>query len=344
MEFVLNMKVFLRYTLSIILLIWSVSAFAATLTANWVTNQDSPTQFTIQSTITAVNGNVRGIEVFLDLASAFGSGNYSFTVSQTSTTSQLLNLNGSYDGDSDQQLVTNTILQNTTIVLTVVVTVTDPSLVDMNALSGFVISSNPNTVIPVNAVSVSFVTYPDIGLANQNSYSFDGTCSESGNTVFLTISDGTSSINTTATCISNVWNVTGVDVSSLSDGTITLSAAHSNATDTATAQVTVQKATTADISVTKSDGSNSYTPGQNSVYQILVSNAGPLDVDNIVINDELSTTGYTAINWTCVAAGAANCDVGAGSGLISGVTVDIPAGSSVTFTVTVSWSIDPADY
>lgn len=324
-------------------------AYAATLTADWVVNQDSSTQYTIEATVTAVNGNVRNITSFLDLAAAFGVGNYSFSVSQTSTTSQFLNINSNYDGDGvtpgDDQLVTNTILQNTTVVLTVVVTVTDPSQVNPSALNGFVFSTNPNTVIPITALLVSIDTYPDIGIANQTSYSFDGSCSENGSLVNIVVSDGVTNINTSATCSLDSWSISGLDVSGLNDGSITITATHSNFVNTAQAQVTVNKATTADISVLKADlnGSTTYTPGATSTYEIVVSNAGPLDVDNIVVNDTLPS-GFSAASWSCNPTGSANCDTASGSGSISNITVDIPAGDSVIFIVSVTWSADPNDY
>lgn len=329
-----------QFILLAILLVGSLKVHAATLSADWTVNQDSATQYTIEATITAVNGNVRGIEVFLDLAAAYGSGNYTFTVSQSSTTTQLLNLNGGYDGDIDDQIVNNTILQNTTVVLTVVVTVTDPSLVDVSALSGLVISTNPSTTIPITPLLVSIDTYSDIGLANQTSYSFSGVCSESGNSVFVVVSDGINNINTTVTCLSDSWSVAGLNVSSLNDGNITITATHSNGIDTVQAQVTVSKATTADISVSKTDSSTTYTPGSNSIYNITVSNAGPLDVVGISVVDAIPNGGTAT--WTCSATGAASCTA-SGSGNINEL-VNIPAGESVTFLVTVSWSINPADY
>ncbi|NVJ68358.1 MAG: DUF11 domain-containing protein [Gammaproteobacteria bacterium] len=319
-------------------------AWAATLSADWVTNQDSATQYTIQATITAVNGNVRNITSQLDLAAAFGVGNYTFSVSQSSTTSQLLNLNPGYDGDGvtpgDELLVTNTILQNTTVTLTVVVTVTDPSLVNVSALNGFVFSTNPNTVIPISSIFVSIDTYPDIGISNQTSYAFSGSCSENGNLVSVVVSDGISNINTSATCISGSWSVSGLDVSSLNDGAITIDAAHSDSTNTATASVTVQKATTADVSISKSDGASTYTPGGISIYNLVVSNAGPMDLVGLGVNDVIPSGGTAT--WTCSGTGSASCTA-AGAGDISEL-VNIPANESVTFVVTVTWSTDPTDY
>ncbi len=107
--------------------------------------------------------------------------------------------------------------------------------------------------------------------------------------------------------------------------------------------LTIEATADADISVTKSDSSGTYTPGGTSIYEIIVANAGPIDVDNIVINDSLPA-GAVSGSWTCVAAGGANCDTAAGTGGINNITVDIPENGSVTFTFTVTWSTDPADY
>ncbi len=109
--------------------------------------------------------------------------------------------------------------------------------------------------------------------------------------------------------------------------------------------VIIEVTTDADISVTKTDqsGANTYVPGSTSTYQIVVSNNGPIDVQNLIVNDPLPG-GATAGNWTCTAAAGANCDTAAGVGGINNVTVDIPNGSSVTFLLTVTWSTNPADY
>src|SRR6266567_3752877 len=103
---------------------------------------------------------------------------------------------------------------------------------------------------------------------------------------------------------------------------------NNSATDTDT------QASSADLSVTKTDGSSTYMPGNNVVYTVVVSNAGPSSVTGATVADALPT-GITTSNWTAVAAGGATGFTASGSGAISD-TVTMPAGSSITYTVTMS--------
>lgn len=106
--------------------------------------------------------------------------------------------------------------------------------------------------------------------------------------------------------------------------------------------LTIEATTDADISVTKTDSSGTYTPGGTSIYVIEVSNSG-INVDNLIVNDPLPA-GVRSASWICSSSGGANCDTAAGIGGINNVTVDIPNNGMVTFTLTVNWSADPTDY
>jgi uncharacterized repeat protein (TIGR01451 family) len=89
----------------------------------------------------------------------------------------------------------------------------------------------------------------------------------------------------------------------------------------------------ADLSITKTDGVTSVTPGGSLVYTITASNAGP-DATTATVSDTFpaSLTG----TWTCVGAGGGTCTA-AGSGNISD-SVNLPVGASVTYTVSASIS------
>jgi hypothetical protein len=112
-------------------------------------------------------------------------------------------------------------------------------------------SKNANKDTSV-AVSVDNVTDP-ITQANETSVSADGTTDNDTNSVKVTVSDG---VNPplgpfTATVGGGLWSVSGIDVSSLNDGTITYTA---KATDTAgndtTASQNALKDTTVAVSIT----------------------------------------------------------------------------------------------
>ena len=94
----------------------------------------------------------------------------------------------------------------------------------------------------------------------------------------------------------------------------------------------------ADLTITKTHGSTDAAPGEAITYTIVVGNDGPSDAPNASVTDTMPGD-LSAVTWTCSAAGGANCDDASGSGDIS-TTVDLPAGDSVTFTV--SATVDPA--
>src|SRR5262249_54072726 len=91
----------------------------------------------------------------------------------------------------------------------------------------------------------------------------------------------------------------------------------------------------ADLSITKTDGSATAVPGNPVTYTIVASNAGPSTVTGATVTDALPAT-LTGATWTCVGAGGGTCTA-AGSGNIAD-TVNLPAGASVTYTLTATLS------
>ncbi len=86
--------------------------------------------------------------------------------------------------------------------------------------------------------------------------------------------------------------------------------------------------TTADLSVTKTDGVVTATPGGSVTYTITASNAGPIAVTGATVADTFAAP--LTCTWTCVGAGGGTCTA-AGSGNISD-TVNLPVGASTTYT------------
>jgi uncharacterized repeat protein (TIGR01451 family) len=87
----------------------------------------------------------------------------------------------------------------------------------------------------------------------------------------------------------------------------------------------------ADLSVTKSDGQTTKVPGTLVTYTIVASNAGPSGATGATVADTVPAA-ITGATWTCVAAGGGTCTA-SGSGNIND-TVNLPAGASVTYTLT----------
>ncbi|WP_265518214.1 DUF7507 domain-containing protein [Nitratireductor luteus] len=97
----------------------------------------------------------------------------------------------------------------------------------------------------------------------------------------------------------------------------------------------------ADTAITKTDNTDTYTAGGRTVYDIVVSNNGPFGVQGALVNDALPA-GITEASWTCgTETEGATCTVASGTGAITDVPVNLPAGGSVTFTLTIDV---PADF
>jgi uncharacterized repeat protein (TIGR01451 family) len=103
----------------------------------------------------------------------------------------------------------------------------------------------------------------------------------------------------------------------------------------------------ADLSITKSDGSGTYTPGGSATYTLVVANAGPDAVTGAQVTDTLPAGATLTGAWSCAASAGSTC--GAASGGAAGGTsvtlgVNLINGGQATITVPVSFSADPAAY
>jgi len=102
---------------------------------------------------------------------------------------------------------------------------------------------------------------------------------------------------------------------------------NNSATDTDTQN------STADLSITKDDGSLTYIPGTSTTYTVTVSNAGPSNVTGATVTDNIPT-GTPGVIQQRRSGGASNFSA-SGTGSISDV-VTMPNGSTITYTITVS--------
>ncbi|MEO8459462.1 MAG: DUF11 domain-containing protein, partial [Dokdonella sp.] len=85
----------------------------------------------------------------------------------------------------------------------------------------------------------------------------------------------------------------------------------------------------ADLSITKTDGVTSVSPGGSLNYSIVASNAGPLGVTGANVTDTFPAT-LSACSWTC--SGSGTCTASGSGNIVQ--AVDLPSGSSVTFSAT----------
>jgi uncharacterized repeat protein (TIGR01451 family) len=89
----------------------------------------------------------------------------------------------------------------------------------------------------------------------------------------------------------------------------------------------------ADLQITKTDNSTDYVANALKTYEITVYNAGPSDVTGASVTDVFSTNAniFPSVIWSCSSNNGGSCAPANGIGDINN-TVDLPSGSSVTYT------------
>src|SRR5204862_279761 len=105
---------------------------------------------------------------------------------------------------------------------------------------------------------------------------------------------------------------------------------NNSATDTDTASPV------ANLSVTKTDGSATYTPGGSTTYTIVVTNLGPSFVTGATVTDTFPAA-ITSATWTAVYVGTNSTGPVGGTGNIN-AAVNPAAGRTATFTVVAAIS------
>ena len=85
------------------------------------------------------------------------------------------------------------------------------------------------------------------------------------------------------------------------------------------------------LSITKTDGRSTVTPGTATSYTIVVTNDGPSNVTGVEVGDVLPATLVDA-HWTCAASIGAVCHDANGTDDVA-TTVDLDAGATATFVV-----------
>ncbi len=131
-----------------------------------------------------------------------------------------------------------------------------------------------------------------------------------GNSVTFTI---TGTVSPSAT--GNLVNTATVAAPA---GTTDNNAANNSATDTDT------PALVADLAITKTDGSATYTPGSPITYTVVVTNSGPSNVTGATISDNIPTA-ITSVSWTTTTTGNASVTNGA-TGSVNNLAATVSLG------------------
>ncbi len=107
-------------------------------------------------------------------------------------------------------------------------------------------------------------------------------------------------------------------------GTTDLNQGNNSATDTN------QPAPQADLGITKTDGTDTYTAGTTTTYTLVVTNGGPSNVVGATVADTLPAGVTSNGNWSCVASAGSSCAAASGTGSIN-TTVNLLVGGTATF-------------
>ncbi|MBI4762444.1 MAG: sortase [Chloroflexota bacterium] len=161
------------------------------------------------------------------------------------------------------------------------------------------------------------------------------TCNGSGGPITTDFSD---TVNMPAG--SSITYTVTAQVASSATGSLTNTVTISHPADSTPGDNTASDTDTpnfqADLYVTKTDGSTTYTPGVGVTYTVVIGNNGPSDVSGAILTDNIPSQA-TSWTWTCAGTtgGATGCDPYGPGNVNFSDTVDLPANSSITYTVTV---------
>lgn len=114
-----------------------------------------------------------------------------------------------------------------------------------------------------------------------------------------------------------------------------------------TVECTFTNRVLADLSITKDDGSTTYTPGGTGAYVLTVTNNGPADVTGAAIQDNLPNGVTLSAAWACNASAGSSCSAASGGSpgdSSVSLTADILNGGVVTVNVPVQYSANMGDY
>jgi len=276
----------------------------------------------IGQTVTCTNPNslAPGSSSAIELAVSVGPGAASNVINTANVSSTTNDPNSANNTSSDPTVITpsadlsitktdgqTSITPGSPITYTLTVTNNGPSTVNTLTI---------NDTLPAALQNPVFT--PSTGSYDSSTGAWTGLSLASGQSLVLTVS-GTVALSATGT-ISNTATV------SPPTGTLDPTLTNNSATDTTVITPV------ADLSITKTDGQNSTTPGSPITYTLTVTNNGPSTVTSVTVNDAIPTS---ILSPTFAAStGSYNPTTGAWTGL------SLASGQSIT--LTVSGTVDPS--
>ncbi|MDG4598225.1 MAG: DUF11 domain-containing protein [Candidatus Contendobacter sp.] len=208
-------------------------------------------------------------------------------------------------------------------------TPTTYTLVASNAGPSAVTGATVADTFPAACTSVSYTSVAAGGATGNTA----GPASGNINDTALNLPVGASVTYTAICAIDPTATGTLANTATIASSTTDPTPGNNSATDTDTLT------TSADLSITKTNGSTTSTPGTPTTYTLVASNAGPSAVTNATVADTFPAA-CASVSYTSVAAsGATGNTAGPASGNINDTALNLPAGASVIYTATCT--IDP---
>ena len=99
-----------------------------------------------------------------------------------------------------------------------------------------------------------------------------------------------------------------------------------------TDQANLDRASVTNLSVSLTDGSTTYTPGNSTSYVMTVANAGPSYADNIAISQAALPSGLTITSWSCTSVTNGSCTPANDTGNLS-LSLDLDASGQAQITI-----------
>ena len=216
-------------------------------------------------------------------------------------------------GGSSITSSTGTVTPGSTLTYTIVVSNTGPTTV-----TGATVSDP----FPGNLTGITYTSVPAGGATDTNPTGSGSTLTDmvtlpAGSSITYTVMGTVATTATTS--LSNTATVTATN------------GATTSATDNDNLLTITKVDNVGGSSIVPSTGT--VTPGSSLTYTIVVSNTGPDTVTDASVSDPFPAN-LTGITYTSVAAGGATDSNPTGSGGTLTDTVTLPAGASITYTVT----------
>ncbi len=259
------------------------------------------------------------------------------TTAQDVTNTRITNHAYATNGSTDSPTVSVTVYLTGTDLTDLAIVKTGPASVTGGSLVSYSVTVTNNGEYPADGATFSDnVPAAITGVSASCSGSTNGAgCPApvvAGNLVTAVISPlpvgGTLTFTVTGIAPGNAMLLSNTATIAVPTGMTDTNAA--NDSSTAMTSVLAQ----ADLAITKTDGSATYTPGAGITYTIVASNAGPGDVVGATVTDALPVA-LLGATWTCTASGSGAACPASGSGSINAL-VDLPAGTTATFTLSAT--------